>query len=122
MALRATALAFALAMTAVTEVYAQRVGSWRNQPGTNAIVYDSRGRRLFWDDNGQLVGRYDFRSHRYESIDVRPSGVGTSLAAATQPGNSPFVAAGKPAAATPKVASLRFPAPVYVHGSRRRGR
>jgi hypothetical protein len=122
MALRAAALAFALGIFASMEAWAERVGSWRNQPRTNAIVYDSRGRRLFWDDNGQLVGRYNFRSNRYESIDARPAGVGNSLAAATPPAKSPFVLAGKPVGATPRnVASARFPAPVYVGGQRRRG-
>ena len=85
MALRAATLAFALGLLAATEAWAQHVGSWRNQPGTNAIVYDNRGRRLFWDDNGQLVGRYNFRTNRYEAIDAPSSGVGTSLASSRSP-------------------------------------
>jgi hypothetical protein len=80
MALRAAALAIAVCLLAALECAAQGVGSWRNQPGTGAIVYDGRGRRIYWDDNGQVAGRYNFHTNRYESINSRPPGVGASLA------------------------------------------
>ena len=45
---------------------AQMTGSWRpTPPNSKAIVYDEKGRRLFWDDNGQIVGRYSFATGRY---------------------------------------------------------
>ena len=46
--------------------WAQQTGSWRpSPPNSTAIVYDKKGRRLFWDDNGQIVGRYSFSTGRY---------------------------------------------------------
>jgi len=56
-------------------IVAQDVGSWRNSPpNSNAIVYDEKGRRLYWDDNGQVVGRYSFRTRRYTSVSGTGAG------------------------------------------------
>jgi hypothetical protein len=120
MALRTLALGVVVCLIGTCECIAQRVGSWRNQPGTNAIAYDSRGRRLFWDDNGQLVGRYDFRANRYEAIDAPPLGVGNSLAS-THSHFDPNLAIGPGnEARTPtSLRSLRWPAHVFRGGKLR---
>lgn len=52
-----------------TALWSQSVGGWRNSPpGSRVIVHDGKGRRLFWDDNGQIVGWYSFHKRKYESI------------------------------------------------------
>ncbi len=48
---------------------AQKVGSWKNSPpNSKAIIYDDKGRRLFWDDNGQVVGRYSFHTRKFTAL------------------------------------------------------
>lgn len=66
---RAIALVLlAVALTAGT-AHGQGVGSWRNSPpGSKAIHYDAKGRRIYWDANGFVVGHYDFRTRRYVSL------------------------------------------------------
>ena len=45
---------------------AQQAGSWRpSRPNSKAIVYDEKGRRLYWDNNGQIIGRYSFATGKY---------------------------------------------------------
>ena len=45
---------------------AQLTGSWHpSRPKSKTIVYDEKGRRLYFDDNGQIVGRYSFATGRY---------------------------------------------------------
>ena len=45
---------------------AQMTGSWRpSPPNSKAIIYDEKGRRLYWDENGQIIGRYSFATGKY---------------------------------------------------------
>ena len=65
----------------------QQTGTWKSsRPGSKAIVYDEKGRRLFWDNNGQIIGRYSFATGKYiaelpgkqreEKIDPTPKSPG----------------------------------------------
>ena len=50
-------------------LYGQNVGSWRSSPpNSQAIIHDAKGRRLFWDDNGQIVGRYSYHTRKYTAV------------------------------------------------------
>lgn len=50
-------------------LYGQNVGSWRSSPpNSQAIIHDEKGRRLFWDDNGQVVGRYSYHTRKYTAV------------------------------------------------------
>ena len=67
----AAAIVF-VSITFANSVYAQSVGSGRKSPpGSTAARYDSKG-RLFWDANGQIVGRYNFHTKQYEPINQPP--------------------------------------------------
>ena len=67
--------------------HGQQTGSWRaSPPNSKAIIYDEKGRRLFWDANGQVVGRYSFATGKYvaelpgrqrdEKMEARPKSPG----------------------------------------------
>ncbi len=64
----------------------QDVGSWRNSPpNSRRIVHDGKGRRLFWDDNGQVVGWYSFSKRKFESIAPAEETTASPEAATDQP-------------------------------------
>lgn len=51
-----------------------RVGSWRSTPSyRKSIAWDKRGHRLYWDDNGFVVGRYNHDHRRYEAGHFKPA-------------------------------------------------
>ena len=64
----------------------QDVGSWRNSPpNSKHIVHDGKGRRVFWYDNGQVVGWYSFSKRKFVSIARPEETTASPDAAADQP-------------------------------------
>ena len=85
-----------LASAICAPAWALSVGSWRSTPtDRKAIAFDAQSNRLYWNSNGQVVGRYhagkgEFQQGAFEPVYWYSLDVGDGQASSAPDLDDPF--------------------------------